>query len=622
MRIAIIDSGIEVSHKRLRECTISGISFSEENNEIISSEEFIDELGHGTGIASIIHGCVPNAELVAIKIFHKELKTTEKIVCAALLWCVNNNIKIVNLSLGLASKIPSHDLHAACVDCYNKNIIIIAAAHHTGVECYPAYFPEVFGVSAGITKNKLEYGYISNSPIEFLAKGNVQRIASLNGGFKISDGTSYACANFTGIVSKFLSHNPSTSIIKEIKGYLIENANPNIQSVYKVVSSNENPIIIRNDLVSICEKWIDKEKRFNWLGKIAIFPASEKEMSAFLKIPHHCKYPLSYCIDYPKTFDELINFSENGIVIHKDMPLSDDLKQFDSLVVGYFHENLFPLNVNFGREIVKRIAKEKNLFIYDPNIFKSVLSIEKGEKVNVYCPIVTREMAEDINAFQYMDKITTPLLSVIGTSNRQGKFTTQLRIKEILGAEGYKIAHVSTEPQGELFGADFSFPIGHNSTIEIPFDTRSLFLRSLTKAIEYYLTPDIIITGTQGGVIPRTFTYPNRDIFTMMQFIHGMQPDALICAINPNDSIDFIHKNIEAAKSVSTAKFILATMTPWLREFKGRENNTVADFKFLNKEEMQVKLIYYANELQVPVVDIMDKSNDNLVLETILKFYS
>jgi uncharacterized NAD-dependent epimerase/dehydratase family protein len=624
MKIAIIDSGIEVSHKRLKNCKISGVAINEVNNKFIISNEFEDKLGHGTGIAGIIHSIVPDAELVAVKIFHNELKTTEKMVCFAIDWCLKNGIEIVNLSLGLPSKCPSLELHELCVSCYSKNVIIIAAAYHTGIECYPAYFPEVIGVTAGNAKNKFDFGYLPNSPVEFIAKGNAQRIANINNGFKIVDGTSFACANFTGIVGKILLEEKVVQTFQIIKEYLINNANTDIEPIYKTSNYRKSHLIQRSDIDAICEKWIDREKKLSWLDKIAIFPASEKEMSAFIKLPHLSTSSNILFFDYPKTFDD-VNSIDGDINIIKRLPSTDDLEQFDSLVIGYFFEHLFPSNVNFGRSLVsKSVLSNKNMFLFDKNIYNYFINREKeNKKINIYCPVVTKEIADDINAFQYHDNIKTPLLSVIGTSNRQGKFTAQLRIKEILSKSGYKIAHLSTEPQGELFGADFSFPIGHNTTVDLPFVEWSTFLRSLTKAMEYYLKPDIILTGTQGSISPLTYAYPEGNIFNNMQFLFGVQPDALVCAINPNDSIETIFKNIDAVKSISNSKLLFATITPWMRNFKRIDNQeSVADFTFLNKSEINERIKYYEYELKVPVFDIMDNSNEQLILETITNFYS
>ncbi len=629
MKIAIIDSGVDKNHKRLKNCRIQGMSIVRNSSGFKESDDFSDEFGHGTGVAAIIHKKHPEAELIGIKVFHEDLITTEENICEAIRWCIDNEIDIINLSLGVRTTNPKKELHTVCKLAFKNNIIVIAAAYHVlKEECYPAYFPEVFGVTCGNIKNSSEFGYIKNSAIEFIAKGTTQRVADKDGGYKISDGTSYACAYLTGIVASYLIENPSKQNISELKNDLIKKCNPKVVPFQPKHTNTSIPLVVRHDLNDIADELFNQEKKFGWLRNLALFPVSEKEMKTFFDFPRMCKFNVRKYLDYPKALSsrEFVKFG-NTFQIQDWMLDDEDFDKIDSLVLGYFYEHLFQANVRFGYNLLtKAIEKNKNIFCYDGimmNFIKQKIK-ETGSNSQYYFPGVSNSHYEIVKHFRYQKSITTPVLSLIGTSNRQGKFTTQLRIKEILENEGYNVAHISTEPHGELFGAVYSFPFGHNSTIDMDRNSWSIFLRALLNAIESVLKPHIVITGTQGWTIPRAFHLnPTGQELNALEFLFGIQPDAVVCAINPNDPIEVIKKHVDSINTLTNAKVLFYVMTPWLRDFNKNDGGKIVNnFRFLSKVEIADKLLEYQSILNAPVFDIMDESNNSEILNLIQNYYT
>jgi len=625
MRIAIIDSGIDKTHKRLKKCYIEGISILRNNKDYYVETDYHDSLGHGTGVAAIIHKQVPDATLIAVKIFHDDLVTYEDIVCEAIKWCINNKIDIINLSLGVPTSNPLPNLHETCKKAFDKNIPIISAAYkRLNTECYPAYYPEVFGVTGGNIKDKTKFGKIVQFPIEFIAKGDMHRVATKNGGFIFSDGSSYACAYFTGIVASYLISKNFINVA-ELKTELLNRADENIKPLSFFSKKNNNqPTIIRHDVQKIARELLDNKYKFDWLGRIAVFPTSEKELQTFLQLKHYCKYDIVKYFDYPKIINT--NKLDNKYEIQDWLPNEDDLTKFDSLVVGYFHENLFQGNIKFGFEFIERAIKSnKNIFIFDNNL-KNIIENEyvtDNYKGKIYCPVINYNTTNKIVNFPYTKKLLTPTLAVIGTGSKQGKFTTQIFLKNLLENVGYKISHISTEPHGELFDSVFSFPIGYNPTVYISQDKWSYFLKSLNIAIEYYNQPDLILSGIQSWTIS---PYPSKKIagteLRALHFLLGVQPDAIICAINPNDSIELIQKNIMAAKMVLNTKVIFYTITPYQLEVKNLDTNVNYEKYTLTSNQLQEKIAYYQKELGKPVINMFDTNNNQLIVDTIQDFFS
>ena len=621
MKIAIIDSGVDVHHKRLQNANVFGVSINIRNNQVyVEDGQIYDNLGHGTAITSIIHKIAPDAEIVCVKIFFESLTCSENIFIEALRWCINQQVNLINISLGIVTNNPHPDMFTLCRKAYERNIYIVSACfHQLNVNCYPAFFPEVFAVTSGNVIKSLDYGYIPNSSIEFVAKGSMQRVADLNNGFKIVEGTSYACAHFTGIVYQILQSLTCKPTSSQLKTILIEKANSDVKPVH-IAKNKVNHHIIRYDLQNVIAPFLDIQEKFNWLGRLAVFPVSEKEMKLFSTFPDLSLFSIQTFIDYPKTHSML------EIDKHKSFLTDDDFEQFDSIILGYFYEHPFQSNIKYGYDLIKQcIQKDKNFFVFDNHL---KIRIDQVISKNVmhnkcYVPKVDQNMFDAFSNFRFYPSINTPILAVIGTTNKQGKFTTQLRIKNILQKKSYKVSHVSTEPHGEIFGAEFSFPYGYNSTVDIDYRRWPEFLRNLTKAMEYYHNPDIIITGTQSWFAPPSFNRPpNGEEFDSLHFLFGIQPDAVICAINPTDSIELINRTLDALKIVSHAKTLFFVITPWVRNFTKNNGKEIMDTYCLDDQELHSKIDFYQSELQTPVLNIMDFKNDDLIINFIENFYS
>lgn len=632
VRIAIVDSGIDADHKRLENCDCSGISLRcDGENELTITDEYGDSLGHGTACASIIHKVDPQAEIVAVKIFHRELSAKEGLLCEGIRWCLGNDIDIINLSLGIQMDSPSQELLGLLEEAFEKNIVIVSAAHNDlRQECYPAHFHTVFGVTWGKVDHHRSYGYLPNSPIEFIAKGTIQRVAWKDGGYSILSGTSMACAYFTGITAGVLRQNPLMSV-GELRSHLIENADANIRQLQ--LGSNVQgtfPRIISGDLDEVGQRLFRRAEKMDWLGDLAVFPASEKEMSGFVEFPDYCTQKIAKYIDYPRNM-KMPHKNGRGksasIKIYDKMPDVEDCGDFDTMVLGYFYDQLFEANIRFGNDLLAVCMKaQKNLYVYDPRL-KAHIECLNGDAeplFRMYMPEVSGRLHDRVMQFCHLPKVRVPVMAVIGTSNRQGKFTAQLRLKDILEREGYAVGHVSTEPQGELFGADFSFPYGYNGTVSIGREKWSMFLRTLLKGVQEYNDPHIILTGTQGMTVPRIRNQaPLGNECDSLEFMYGVQPDTLVCAINPQDSIELVVNVCQAARIFCGAEPLFFIMTPWMRDYTRTSNGRrVSRHRYLNEDEMAEKMDHFKGVLQKPVVDIMDVNNDGLILDAIQDFFS
>ncbi len=98
--IVIIDSGVNPWHSHVQGVA-GGISFDlDESGEVLPSDDYRDETGHGTAIAGVIRESVPLARLHAVRIFRRELEAPMAVLQTALEWAVEKRPKMIHLQAG------------------------------------------------------------------------------------------------------------------------------------------------------------------------------------------------------------------------------------------------------------------------------------------------------------------------------------------------------------------------------------------------------------------------------------------------------------------------------------------------------------------------------------------
>jgi subtilisin family serine protease len=147
VRIGIIDSGVHSAHPHIGNVA-GGVTIGPDALEM----SYVDRLGHGTAIAALIHARAPHAELFAVKIFQHALTANLRIVLAAIDWCLENEIDLINLSLGTpnASYKAAFEAAVARVGAAGKGIV--SAFEVNGVPALPGCLLGVVGVLADSSK--------------------------------------------------------------------------------------------------------------------------------------------------------------------------------------------------------------------------------------------------------------------------------------------------------------------------------------------------------------------------------------------------------------------------------------------------------------------------------------
>ena len=174
MRIAIIDSGITPTPETGP--VAGGVSFVDETTR--------DLLGHGTAVAAVIRSLAPEAELYAVKIFHRTLETDAATLARALRWA--RDMDFVNLSLGTANPEHRELLEQAVAEC--RGTVVAAAGY------LPGDLAGVVRVTAGAAAECVEHSGTWFAPADSPALPGIpeaQRPA----------GVSFAVARVTGYLA-------------------------------------------------------------------------------------------------------------------------------------------------------------------------------------------------------------------------------------------------------------------------------------------------------------------------------------------------------------------------------------------------------------------------------------
>ncbi len=185
---------------------------------------------HGTICALILEKHCPNCILSSIRILDEEGKGAVDKIEPALEWCYQNNVKIVNLSLGTTHFGEYSKLNKLINKYVYRGLIIVAAVSNTGFFTFPASFTNVIGVATvesplPYAKDYIHLGIDTAVPSEhMIVLGGKEHKTSLS--------NSYAAPYATALVNKEIIEN-GTCNIQKLKKFVREKSHiPMVDNLY------------------------------------------------------------------------------------------------------------------------------------------------------------------------------------------------------------------------------------------------------------------------------------------------------------------------------------------------------------------------------------------------------
>jgi hypothetical protein len=585
IKIAIVDSGVRLDHPAWREnppCVVRKSGLKEGGR-----------CGHGTAIYNIIKKTEKYADIINFQITNKDEEMNYDILVSCLCTIRDEyDVDIINLSLGLSLWDDITQLRQVCSELNEKGVVIVSAFDNIGSISYPAAFENVIGVTTIESCRRVgEFVIFDDDIINIGANGNLQRLAWDTPDYIVNGGNSFACAHVTVQVANFMAEGATG--LSEIMEKFRETA---LQ-------------------VSFCKNSNLPKKPLFKIESAAIFPFN-KEMHSIIRYNDLLSFQISGVYDIRESAYVGSNTAHIMKADVKAFPIKRveemDWESFDTLILGNIpSQNAFFLSRMREKLVEKAMSFGKKIFSFD-----DLRNKYKYERL--YCPSVDRSDVPP-ERLGKLFRITKPVIGVYGTSSSQGKFTLQLALRKKFLEFGYIVGQIGTEPSSELFGIDYTYPMGFNSSVYIDsHDSIAYINYRMNKLCE--ANCDIIITGSQASVLP--VDIGNKSMYPIRQysFLMGTQPDCMILCVNPYDDLEFIGRTILFLESSVDGKVVAICIYPM--KYKVDWSGLYSQKEVMKENEVELLKELLSKKFLIPVYQLGKDSEVLALFEDIRSFFT
>lgn len=649
LRIAILDTGVDPAHPDLAPIA-AGVRLIQEGDRVSPHPTFTDTTGHGTACAGIVsRGLRSRIELLAARVVDGDRGGGPRVLAEGLRWAVAGGARVINVSLGAEAygEDAGELIEAACREAAARGVVIVAAAGPEGKEPLPAVLPDVVAVGAALCPSDVFYA-ADEGYVEILARGDLQRVAWLDGGSVLAQGASFAAAHVTREVARILLDTPDLDLA-------------GIRAALRARC-------VQGD-AGYRDRWRQSFDAFfhrrtparaGFVRRAALYPFN-KEMHALVRFRDLAPFAVTAVADPPgarragRDAGEVLGEAPAGIVIRPD--LDGALAQVDTLILGHTEAaSALGSRHDLGATARRAIEMGKHVFSLSrvdpaehPELFR--LAADKG--LSIADPTISRaEVAEILRAAsanpagaraagrRFADarldagallrggaearRYDCPVLGVFGTSRAQGKFSVQLALRRALMEMGYRVAHLSTEPTGPLLGASATLPLGYERGEALGVEVEARLVGLLTTAIKNRERPDLLLLGGQSGVVS-----VNREIdrlglgsMSTLSFAAAAEPDACVLVCNDFDPPRHVRRCIAALESVADCKVIALSLNDQVWEehlFRGTARRRLAR---LPAEALAERARVHAQAFGLPCYPALGAGGAAALAEVVVDFFA
>lgn len=584
MRIVIIDSGISGFEAKK---DINGVTIDYINGKQVVTNQIDDEIGHGTAVAGIVESNLQGEyQLFVIKVFSQSYQTSEKQLYAALMYILENlDCSVVLISSGIRMMEYYYNIETCINSLVDRNVIVVAAFDNNGAISYPAAFNRVIGVDTyqGY-KDKNQFALVYNSDVNVMGSGVSFRTKGLSGKKIIVKGSSYTAAYVASLIARHIINVGHNISLDECMDYLRQMA---------------------TDIIALRRKDVDynPERFVQDVKKAIVFPFN-KEMHSIAKFEEmlmvkiHKYYDVKYSGMVGVRICDFFPHIKNTAIIEDFLDINWE-GDFDAVILGHVQE----LSALIGFDLQKWFLEKCRIYRKKIYCFDKIDCIAKSylNQENYFYPMICKENFPE-NYGGKLHLLRTPVLGVWGTSSKQGKHTLQIMLRKLFISNGYNVGQLGTEPSAYLFGFDYAYPMGYNSTVYVQGNEAIGVLNNIMRQIDMR-NVDIIIVGSQSGTIHRV-NY-NLKYFSVVQteFLMGTQPDIIILCINVYDDLSYIEKTKNFIESISGGKVIAFCLSPLKASINNgaiKKNGSVSEEEALvfadNVEAALGKPVYFLGQ--------------------------
>ena len=215
--IAIIDTGVSLTHPDLSSKIVAGYDFVDNDSSAM------DEQGHGTHVAGIaaaitnngvgVAGVNWNARIMPVRVLDENGSGWDSDIAEGIIWATDNGADVINMSLGGPTSYP-YTMQSAVDYAYSHGVVVVAAVGNNpnGIPIYPAACSHVIGVAA--TNSSDQRASFSNygTFVDIAAPGETIASTYWSAGsnvYALASGTSMATPHVAGLAALVLSQYPS-----------------------------------------------------------------------------------------------------------------------------------------------------------------------------------------------------------------------------------------------------------------------------------------------------------------------------------------------------------------------------------------------------------------------------
>lgn len=230
--VAILDSGISINHEDLHSQILGGIN----TLQGARPDNYNDGHGHGTHVAGTVAaidndlgvvGVGPEIGLYAVKVMDDQGRGTWSSVAAGIEWTVEQNIPLLNMSLGGAD---GQTLRDACNAAHAAGHLLVAAAGNSGNYSgtgnnvvYPAGYDNVIAVAASDRNDNRSFFSSTGPQVELIAPGQGILSTWVFNTYTAASGTSMASPHVAGVAALTWAANPDLTH-EEVRALLQDTA--------------------------------------------------------------------------------------------------------------------------------------------------------------------------------------------------------------------------------------------------------------------------------------------------------------------------------------------------------------------------------------------------------------
>jgi subtilisin family serine protease len=214
VRVAVIDSGVNAAHPHIGGVA-GGVAITADGS---THHDYLDRLGHGTAVAAAIKERAPGADLLAVKVFHRDLTASIEALVAAIDWSSGQKADLINLSLGTANPDHAAVLRDAVERASRAGALLVGAGTSDGVDYLPGGLTGVVSVELDWTCPRLgvTVSAATGDAVVCRASGYARPMPGVSPERNLK-GISFAVANTTGVLARELRPGSRASVTTAVE---------------------------------------------------------------------------------------------------------------------------------------------------------------------------------------------------------------------------------------------------------------------------------------------------------------------------------------------------------------------------------------------------------------------